>query len=95
MAFNVIQNELYFNYAKISAYPRKKPRDFCVPTLFYMYIDLDEGRLSFGSEVEYWGTAFNFGNMRKNKNKPLHVMVAFRAIRGKIMMFYKGQGEKL
>ncbi len=93
MAFNIIQNSLVFNNHRVDTYPRGKSSDFSVPTLFYMYLDLEQGKLSFGSEKEFWGIAFEFGNMRKNRNHPFHAMVGIRGVNGKIMMFYKGCGE--
>ena len=76
---------------KVEKYPRNKPDDFCIPTLFYIYLDLDLGRLYFGSETEFWGAAFDFSqNIRDIL--PIYPMVAVHGAQGKFMIFYKGQG---
>ena len=92
MGVDVIRNVLRYNKTDISRYPHHVNRDFIMPTLFYMYIDMDEGTLGFGSDSEYWGTAFNFGKLGKIK-KPMFVALSSSGVKGKVMMFYKGEGE--
>ena len=92
MGLDLVKNKLRYNGRIIDSYPRAVSRDFCVPTLFFMYLNLLEGTLAYGSETEYWGTAFNFEPIRKNEDEPYYVMFCAGASKGKFMMFYKGEG---
>ena len=94
LGFCVTHNYLVFNNDVIMKhYPKSKPPDYCTPTLIYMYLDMDEGILSFGTDDEYWGVAFNFWNFKRNVKRPFHFMVGARGMVGKLMLFYKGHGK--
>ncbi len=94
LGFCVTHNYLVFNNDVIlRPYPRDRPPGYSCPTLIYMYLDLDDALLSFGSDDEYWGVAFNFGNFKRNLKRPFHFMVGARGMVGKFMLFYKGRGE--
>ena len=90
--FNLTDNGLYFCGSRVAVFPPKKDQSFCLPTLFFMYVDLIESKLGFGGENEFWGVAFDFSEKRPMKEVPLYPMVAFANVTGKFMMFYKGQG---
>ena len=94
LGFCVTHNYLVFNNDVIMKhYPKSKPPNYCTPTLIYMYLDMDEGILSFGTDNEYWGVAFNFGNFKRNVKRPFHFMVGARGMVGRLMLFYKGHGK--
>ncbi|ELT93128.1 hypothetical protein CAPTEDRAFT_195780 [Capitella teleta] len=49
--------------------------------------------LSFGSGEEYWGPAADLGQVRRRKQRedPMHVIAAFKKVKGRFCVFYKGQ----
>ncbi len=96
LGFCVTHNYLHFDGEIVGKhYPRNKDNNYCSPTLIFMYLDLDEGKLSFGTDGEYWGIAFHFGNLKRNMKRPFHFMLCARGLVGKFMLFYKGHGKSL
>ena len=96
VGFNLVTKSLWFDGFKVAKYPKGKSRDFCIPTLFYMYVDLENNQLSFGSEDEYWGVALSIGEIRRDaEDFPIFPMTSFRKVQGRLMLFYKGQGRWL
>ena len=93
MGFSLVDNCLVYNDVLIGVYPRNKPRDFCAPTLINMYVDIDEGKLYFGVEDDFWGLAFDFSELRNTTELEFYPMIGARAASGKLMMFYKGNGR--
>ena len=92
--FDLLKNRLVHAGKTLCTYPRDQARNFCLPTLFYMYLDLDDGRLYFGCEQKFWGAAFSFQE-HMDQLLPTFPMLAVRGVHGKFMMFYKGQGEQV
>lgn len=96
VGLDLVENSLVFNGSQIGTYPRNKPRNFVIPTLLYAYIDFDRDHIAFGTSWDdFWGIALSFQEIRKSHSRSdlLFPMVAFRKIRGKFSMFYKGHGE--
>ena len=60
-----------------------------LPDKFYMYLDVDAGTLSFGSDLDYYGTALN-GIPRQ---QPLYPMVAACTQGATITVVYRGMGN--
>ena len=92
LGFDLLKNAIYFDGKKIVSYPRGRSRGNALPTLFYMYVDMDKYKLWFASETEFWGVAINFKDLCTNSSTLVYPMVACRGVEGKFMLFYKGEG---
>ena len=93
IGFDLVGNTLVFNGKLVTSYPPNAAPDFCFPTLFYMYLDMDSKQISFGTEEQKWGVLCEFQSFRTSDTQPVFPMVAFRNVTGKFMMFYKGEGR--
>ncbi|KAJ8307279.1 hypothetical protein KUTeg_015363 [Tegillarca granosa] len=71
-------------------YPQKRKQK--IPDRFYMYLDLDSRCLSFGTDREYFGTAFtDIGDLET----PLYPMVTCSVQGATITMVYRGKGKEM
>lgn len=62
-----------------------------VPDNFLVYLNMDEGILSFGVDGEYWGKAVSDLNV-KNRNEPWYLMVGCSSPNAQVTVRYRGQG---
>ncbi|CAH1781917.1 unnamed protein product [Owenia fusiformis] len=68
-------------------YPGNNDASFEVPEKFFVYLDMDEGILGFGTRDEYWGPAV-WG--LKGGKLPLFPMVGISCPGGHVQMLYTG-----
>lgn len=87
-AVDVKSMALLQNGRKIGCFPS---RQRVLPDWFFMYIDLDSGTLQFGSDAEFFGTAFT----GVQSDKPLYPMVTASGKGAIISIVYRGKGKEI
>ena len=94
MGLDLIQHKLFYNNRILGTYPKGDMQERQIPSLLYMFMDFDEGRLGFGSNTEYFGTAFNFSRIQKTPGigAKWTPVISVSGMDGRLMSFYKGSG---
>lgn len=79
---------LFENGKNIGVFPA---RTNALPDWFFMYIDLDTGTLQFGSDSEFFGTAF----IGIQSDRPLYPMVTASGKGAIVSIVYRGKGKEI
>ncbi|CAD5122629.1 DgyrCDS11038 [Dimorphilus gyrociliatus] len=90
VAFDLIGKTIFHNNQIVKHYPGHMKEESCLPTLLYMYVDIDRSMLSFGCEKHFWGEALNLRLLGTKVHGFLPVLSAC-GVTGSVMLFYKGQ----
>ncbi|WAR06190.1 hypothetical protein MAR_021559 [Mya arenaria] len=87
-AIDLVSNKAYHNNRAVSKLPGIKP----LPDWFFMYVDLDEGVIQFGSDSAFYGTAFQNVTVTDGQLFPMATACVTGAVIG---IVYRGEGKEV
>ncbi|XP_045191207.2 protein gustavus-like [Mercenaria mercenaria] len=88
LAVDLVTKKVIQNNKVVARFPRNK----VLPDWFFMYLDIDNGTMQFGSDTEFFGTAFS-GVMPTDE--PLYPIVTGSKKGAIISIVYRGKGKDI
>ncbi|KAL4229594.1 SPRY domain-containing SOCS box protein 4 [Mactra antiquata] len=87
LAVDLVNRKTICNNKVLKRFPQGK----VLPDWFFMYFDLDEGIVQFGSDMEFYGTAFT----GITNTEPVYPIVTGTLQGAIIGIVYRGQGKEI